>query len=53
MCFAVPDNEAQLVAEALSKRFERAIEAGRISKVGNFLFSLNSIILSYFEVLLT
>ncbi|KAH9292349.1 hypothetical protein KI387_042459, partial [Taxus chinensis] len=33
VCFAVPENEVNAVAEALQKRFKQALEAGRLSQV--------------------
>eukprot|EP00271_Cylindrocystis_brebissonii_P004896 TRINITY_DN16821_c0_g1_i1.p1 TRINITY_DN16821_c0_g1~~TRINITY_DN16821_c0_g1_i1.p1 ORF type:complete len:958 (-),score=174.47 TRINITY_DN16821_c0_g1_i1:780-3653(-) len=33
VCFAVPENEADMVATALEAKFRRALDAGRISKV--------------------
>lgn len=39
MCFAVPEKEVEVVAEALRSRFSQALEAGRLSQVPLFRFN--------------
>jgi hypothetical protein len=34
ICFAVPEKEVGAVAKALKSRFKRALDAGRLSRVG-------------------
>lgn len=33
MCFAVPEKEAMLVCRALERKFQRDLDAGRLSRV--------------------